>query len=100
MESYQEVVAKIAELQRQAEDLKKQERKTVIKELRAKIAEFGLTAADLGLTGKQATAKAPSTVKAKYRNPATGETWSGRGIAPRWLQEAERTGKSRDSFLI
>ncbi|OPZ61137.1 MAG: H-NS histone family protein [Deltaproteobacteria bacterium ADurb.Bin510] len=74
MEKYQDVVAKIAELQRQAEDLKKQERKAVIKEVRA--------------------------VKAKYRNPATGETWSGRGIAPRWLQEAEKAGKSRDSFLI
>ena len=99
MEKYQDVVAKIAELQRQAEDLKKQERKAVIKEVRAKIAEFGLTAADLGLTGKSG-AKPASTVKAKYRNPATGETWSGRGIAPRWLQEAEKAGKSRDSFLI
>ena len=100
MESYQDVVAKIAELQRQAEELKKQERKAVIKEVKTKIAEFGLTAADLGLAGKQAIAKAPSAVKAKYRNPVTGETWSGRGIAPRWVQDAERAGKARESFLI
>lgn len=99
MESYQNVVAKIAELQRQAEELKKQERKAVIKELKAKIAEYGLSAADLSLTGKQST-KVASTVKAKYRNPQTGETWSGRGIAPRWMQEAEKAGKARESFLI
>jgi DNA-binding protein H-NS len=31
----------------------------------------------------------------KYRDPATGATWSGRGKAPRWL-----TGHDRDEFLI
>ncbi|WP_408475216.1 H-NS family nucleoid-associated regulatory protein [Paraburkholderia strydomiana] len=23
----------------------------------------------------------------KYRNPETGETWSGRGRAPRWIKD-------------
>jgi DNA-binding protein H-NS len=35
----------------------------------------------------------------KYRGP-NGETWSGRGLAPRWLAELERKGKNRDSYLI
>ena len=38
-------------------------------------------------------------VAPKYRGP-NGETWSGRGLAPRWLSELERKGKKRDSFLI
>jgi DNA-binding protein H-NS len=38
-------------------------------------------------------------VPPKYRGPQ-GETWSGRGLAPRWLSELERKGKKRDSFLI
>ena len=31
----------------------------------------------------------------KYRNPKTGETWSGRGRAPAWL-----AGRNKDRFLI
>lgn len=32
---------------------------------------------------------------AKFRNPETGETWSGRGREPAWIK-----GKNRDDFLI
>jgi DNA-binding protein H-NS len=35
----------------------------------------------------------------KYRGP-NGETWAGRGLAPRWLVELEKKGKKRESFLI
>lgn len=37
---------------------------------------------------------------AKYRDPATGETWSGRGRAARWIVAYEEAGRSRDEFLI
>nr|WP_321968421.1 H-NS histone family protein [Burkholderia cepacia] len=33
---------------------------------------------------------------AKYRDPKTGATWSGRGRAPAWIKDA----KNRDRFLI
>ena len=36
----------------------------------------------------------------KYRDPKTGETWSGRGAPARWLTAYEKQGKKRDSFLI
>ncbi len=35
----------------------------------------------------------------KYRGP-NGETWAGRGLAPRWLVALEKKGKKRESFLI
>jgi DNA-binding protein H-NS len=35
----------------------------------------------------------------KYRGP-DGETWAGRGLAPRWLTALEKKGKKRESFLI
>ena len=38
-------------------------------------------------------------VTPKYRGP-DGQTWSGRGLPPRWLSELERKGKKRESFLI
>lgn len=37
--------------------------------------------------------------KPKYRGPK-GETWAGRGLAPRWLTELEKKGKKREQFLI
>jgi len=47
-----------------------------------------------------AAAKPVRTVPPKYRNPATGDTWTGRGKPPRWIAQAEADGKKRDDFLI
>jgi DNA-binding protein H-NS len=38
-------------------------------------------------------------VPPKYKGP-NGETWTGRGLAPRWLADLEKKGKKRDSYLI
>jgi DNA-binding protein H-NS len=94
----------IAQLRKQAEELRNQERASVIEELRKKIAEYGLTAADLKLTtrGGKKTSSVAAAVKsaAKYRSP-TGETWSGgRGRKPRWITEALAAGKSLSDFEI
>lgn len=37
---------------------------------------------------------------ALYRNPADGQTWTGRGLKPRWLVEAIEAGRTQDEFLI
>lgn len=39
-------------------------------------------------------------VKPKYRNSATGETWTGRGKRPRWFAAALAAGKKEKDFLI
>ena len=36
----------------------------------------------------------------KYRNPETGETWSGRGLMPKWLQAATAEGKTLVDFEV
>ena len=99
----------LAALRKQAEELRNHERAGVIEELRKKIAEYGLTASDLKLSGgargsgakvkRDATPASPKA-EAKYRNEA-GETWSGgRGRKPRWVTEALAAGKSMDEFAI
>ena len=57
-------------------------------------------------TGKtRKTGKSPKTrarrgkVAVKFRDEK-GNTWTGRGKTPRWLVEAEKAGKNRDSFKI
>lgn len=93
----------IAQLRKQAEDLRNQERAGVIEEVRKKIAEYGLTASDLKLGvrgGKRSVGAAAPKSAAKYRSP-TGETWSGgRGRKPRWITEALTAGKSLSEFEI
>jgi DNA-binding protein H-NS len=40
-------------------------------------------------------------VAPKYRNPKNpSETWAGRGLKPRWLAAAIKSGKKLDDFLI
>ncbi|MEJ8811324.1 H-NS histone family protein [Variovorax ureilyticus] len=93
----------IAQLRRQAEELRNQERAGVIEEVRKKIAEYGLTASDLKLAmrgSRRSVVAAPTKAAAKYRSP-TGETWSGgRGRKPRWVTEALAAGKSLSDFEI
>ncbi|CAN5896937.1 H-NS histone family protein [soil metagenome] len=94
----------IAQLRKQAEELRNHERAGVVDELRKKIAEYGISAADLKLTGrgpaKRVGAAPAAKGIAKYRGPA-GETWSGgRGRKPRWVTEALAAGKSLSDFEI
>lgn len=112
MSNYQALLAQKAALDKQAADLEKQlqearraERAGVIAQIKSLLAEHGLTVADLGL---KAGAKAPGTpsssagrkVAPKYRNEATGETWTGRGLQPKWVQAAVASGKKLEDFTI
>lgn len=104
--------AKIAELQKNLDDLNKR-KKPAIDKIMAIMSEHGLTLADLqGAAPKAATrgrkkgaaakpaAAAKSKVEAKFRDAATGATWTGRGKTPRWLVDAEAGGRSREEFRI
>lgn len=55
------------------------------------------------VAAKKASRKSSSQkgakVAAKYRGP-DGETWSGRGLMPRWLAALVATGKSKESFAV
>lgn len=111
MSNYQELLAQKAALEKQAADLDKQlqdarraERAGVIAQIKSLLTEHGLTVADLGLKpGKAATggsASAGRKVAPKYRNAQTGETWTGRGLQPKWVQAAVASGKKLEDFAI
>lgn len=36
----------------------------------------------------------------KFKDPATGKTWSGRGVTPVWLREYEEQGKKREKYAV
>ena len=58
--------------------------------MRALVEEFGLTAQDVFPSGRARSATSGTKVAPKYRDPATGLTWTGRGKAPKWIQNQDR----------
>ena len=102
MSTLQDLLAQKAELERKIQETQKTERQTAISKVRALMAEFGLSVEDLG-GGKSngAARKSDGTRKAavKYRD-AAGNTWSGRGLQPRWLKEALASGKKLQDFAV
>lgn len=108
----------IQKLQKQADALLQKQRKPIVQSIIRTISEYGITQEELAPafekaarrsavkstdstdTKKAAAPRAKRTVEPKYRHPETGDTWTGRGKAPRWITAAEAEGKQRDSFLI
>lgn len=93
--SYAEITKQIAELQALAASAREAEiagAKAQIKEI---MQQYGLTVADVTGGSKLKTTKVKATVAAQFKNPETGETWSGRGRAPLWL-----AGKDKEQFRI
>ena len=51
-------------------------------------------------SGKIKGVRVPASVKAKYRNPATGEVWSGRGRMAGWLATKVKAGEKPQRYLV
>ncbi|KQN77071.1 MULTISPECIES: H-NS family nucleoid-associated regulatory protein [Duganella] len=95
MTTYQEYKAKIAELENLAENARKNEVTKAKEQIATIMRDYGLTIADLGTVAKVKPVKTRAPVPTKYRDEATGQTWTGRGRAPKWLE-----GKDKNQFLI
>ncbi len=112
-----DIQAQIEKLQKQANEIKAREFDQTVQEILAKMAAFGITVKDLqssktrgkskkvkvdGAAKRVVAAKKSkvlSPVAAKYRSP-NGETWSGRGLMPRWLASLVAQGRTKDEFAI
>lgn len=101
MASLQDLLAQKEALDREIELTKKKGREDAIEKIRSLMSEFDLAAADISgkptPKGKAATGK---KVAAKYRNASTGESWSGRGLQPKWLKAALASGRKLADFAV
>jgi DNA-binding protein H-NS len=97
MATLQELLAQKAALENQIAQTRKQELSDAINQVKALVAAHGLSADDVfgGARKAKAESKKGSKVAAKYRDPISGKTWSGRGLAPKWLD-----GKNKADYLI
>lgn len=113
-----DIQSQIQKLQKQAAEIRTREFDATVQDILSKMSAFGITVKDLQAKtttrgkgrGKQAvktSAKGSaekkkgvkSPVAAKYRGP-NGESWSGRGLTPRWLASLIEQGKSKEDFAI
>ena len=99
MASLTELLAQKAALEQQIAQTQREERQQAIAKIKALMAEYGLTSADLSARAAKPSGTG-AKVAAKYRDKATGDTWSGRGLQPRWLKAALAGGKKLSDFQV
>lgn len=103
MASYLELQAQIQELQKQAAEQRKHELANAVGNIKSIMAEYGITPDDLGFrtaTGFAKQRRTSTTTEAKYRDPESNMSWSGRGRRPEWIAKALEAGKTLEDFLI
>lgn len=85
MATYKDLLAQKQALDAAIAKARKSEAGAALELIQAKIAEFGFTAQELfPYNAKKAQ------IPAKYHNPITGQTWSGRGKPPKWIDGPDR----------
>jgi DNA-binding protein H-NS len=119
MDNLINIQIQIDKLQRQAQEIRSKEFASTVQDILAKMQAFGITLRDLqnaklGKSVKAGRGKSRATALAKtakgskrtgvaiapkFRGP-NGETWSGRGLTPKWLSILIAQGRSKDEFAI
>lgn len=103
MPTISELLEQRAALEKQIAEAQREAKSSAIAQVKALMAEHGLSLADLNTRAAPSVpkTKAPSgKVAVKYRNATTGETWTGRGLQPKWLKAALASGKQLSDFAV
>ncbi len=127
MARLQDLLAKRATLEREIAETQRKDRSAAIAHIATIMEQYGLKVSDLSgkastpgarrgrPPGRPASASSTSSAKvgktrtstmkgkkvaAKFRNKATSESWSGRGLQPRWLSSAIASGKKLADFAV
>jgi DNA-binding protein H-NS len=124
-QSIAQIQRQIARLQAKAkaiENASNNKKAKAVQKVRQLMDKLGVTLADMGnaapsargpagkgrgkSTGKSVGKKsarkngAKTPVPIRYRDPETGNTWTGRGRPPVWLAERIKAGKTKEQYLI
>jgi DNA-binding protein H-NS len=94
----QKIQQQIKDLQARAALLIMEGRDDAIAQIKVMMADYTISAADLGLVLKappRSRKKSDNPRPAKYRDPVSGATWTGQGAEPKWI-----IGQDREKFLI
>lgn len=91
-----EIDLEITKLQQERKNLIDVQKKEVINNIKELVKTYGLSSSDLSLSN----AKQKSAAVARYKNPTTDETWTGKGRKPFWLEALLNAGTKLESLEI
>lgn len=95
MSTYKELLKQRQELENAIKEARDRELSDAVQKVRALISEYELTAEDVFPPARRTSQRTGEKVAPKYRDPATGQTWTGRGKPPKWIAD-----KDREQFAI
>ena len=101
MATLQELIAQKEALEAEIARTREKTRADAIAQVRSLMEEHRLTISDLSNRAVVKTrAGKGAKVAAKYRDAATGDSWSGRGLQPKWLKAALASGRKLSDFSV
>ena len=80
-----DLIAQQAELAKKIAELKKNNRKEALEQVKNLMAQYDITVEDLA---KKTSSAAGTKVPPKRQDPVSGAKWTGRGRTPVWFNEA------------
>ena len=91
-ESYKDLIKQRELLEQKISEARQRELADAIAQVRSIVAEYDLSSNDVFPAGRAVRVATAPTAKVapKYRDPATGQTWTGRGKPPKWIQNQDR----------
>ena len=100
MSSLIDIQQQIAELEAQAQQIKASQFNEKLAMVKETMTTYGITIEHLqNQFGKAGKAKSKTPAPAKYTGP-NGESWTGRGLMPRWLTALVDEGHAKEEYLI
>lgn len=99
--SKEDIKRVVERFQSELEQREHSDKKAAIAQIMAIADSAGLivTFSDVDLSKRKTGVKIGTRAKIKYRNPATGQEWSGRGLKPKWVLKLVAEGKNIDDYL-
>ena len=80
-----DLITQQAELAKKIAELKKNNRKEAVEQVKSLMTQYDITLEDLA---KKTSAAAGTKVPPKWQDPVSGAKWTGRGRTPVWFNEA------------
>lgn len=97
-----EIEQQISSLLAKKESILNSKRQDVLREVKTLVAQYSLTASELGLRDRGRAGNEPSKAPAKYANPSdASQRWAGgKGARPLWVKHHLENGGNLDDLLI
>jgi len=97
--SESEIQSLISNAERALKEKQSSKRKEVIAQIKELAASIGVSVEII--EGDKKAERKIGKVAAKYRNPVdASQTWTGRGLAPKWMQDLLADGHNKAEFEI